>query len=77
MTRMGPPMRGNRSVDPMLDESVLMDDLVDPDFRPEPSGPANEGAASDLEARVGLETTDYIGAIDPDGDDWTVGWTRY
>lgn len=77
LDRMGPPMRGNRSTDPMLDESALVDDLVAPDFRPDPDGPANEGAVADLEGRVGLETTDYIGAIDPDGEDWTAGWTRY
>lgn len=76
LDRMGPPLRGNRSTDPMLDPSVLIDDLTDPNFQPNAAGPANTGAFGDL-TPFGLETTDYIGAVDPDGEDWTLGWTRY
>lgn len=63
--RMAPPMNENRRADLMLTAGL----------RPSIDGPANEGAAEDLEA-IGLETTAYVGAIDPAGDDWTEGWTR-
>ncbi|MEM9073139.1 MAG: hypothetical protein AAGE52_31835 [Myxococcota bacterium] len=75
--RVDPPNRGNRSADPGLSRALLVDDLVNPNFQPSPLSAANEGAAPAAELPSELEPTTYIGAIDPNGEDWTAGWTRY
>lgn len=70
-----PPRLGNTLGATGLNRSqVLVDDLVNPDFVPRGDA-ARTGAATSLPA--GLEVTGYLGAVDPDGEDWTQGWTVY
>lgn len=68
------PARDNRfGVDPML--PTLPVRLDTPEFQPPAESPAATGGAT---PPAGLDTSaTFIGAIDPGGEDWTVGWTSY
>ncbi len=68
----GPPAFGNRVGATGLDPALTRDVLEAPNFRP--SAAAGTGAATLPEA---FEPTDYLGAVDPDGEDWTAGWTLF
>jgi hypothetical protein len=47
-----------------------------PDFVPAKDSPAADGAAKPPSDGF-FKAADYIGAIEPGGDDWTADWTAY
>ncbi len=70
-------MQNNKEVDPKLNDPY---NLTDPDFRPGDGSPATDGTvtvASPPSGNTFIESTTYIGAVDPE-DDWTrKPWTRF
>lgn len=68
-----PPMAGNRVGDPEFSAATLSSALVARD--PVPGELARTGAADTLPE--GLEVTTYVGAVDPDGEDWTADWVQW
>ncbi len=64
----------NQVVDPDLANAL---DRSNPDFRPNVGSPAR-GAGADP-PNDGFFTTgiEYIGAVDPDGEEWYKGWTTF
>lgn len=63
---------GNAEADPQLASTAISDD---PDFRPSASGPAATGGMAPSDPFFSPST--YLGAFDPNGDDWTDGWTNF
>ncbi|MGH1342317.1 MAG: hypothetical protein ACRBN8_12235 [Nannocystales bacterium] len=61
---------GNVDADPMLGSTQW----GNPDIAPMTGSPVETGA---VDPGTGFEATDYVGAIEPGGDDWTVGWTNF
>ena len=56
------------SVDPELGT-----DITAPNYKP-----GNTAVGNKATPPAGFDTTaDYAGAVDPEGDDWTLGWTSY
>jgi hypothetical protein len=55
-----------------VDAEITSKDLLKPDYKPkgDVKGKATPGSGFDTKAT-------YAGAMDPDGDDWTKGWTDY
>jgi hypothetical protein len=71
-------MQNNLEADPLLPNPY---DWTDPDFRPAANSPAGNGTvpvAAPPQGNNFIEVTNYIGAIDPNGDDWTrKPWTTF
>jgi hypothetical protein len=71
-------MQHNLEADPLLANPY---DWHDPDFRPAANSPAVNGAvpvAAPPPGNTFIVATNYIGAIDPAGDDWTrKPWTTF
>lgn len=61
---------GNTEADPMLGSAQW----GDPDIMPMAGSVVESGAVAPGNS---FEATDYVGAVDPAGDDWTIGWTNY
>ncbi|MBV1859967.1 MAG: hypothetical protein KUG77_16260 [Nannocystaceae bacterium] len=61
---------GNIEGDPMLG-SVQWGS---PDIAPMAGSPVETGA---VDPGAGFEATDYVGAVEPGGDNWTLGWTNF
>lgn len=48
-------------------------DVTDPNYKP-----TNSAVGGKATPPAGFDTTaDYAGAVDPEGDDWTTGWTAF
>ncbi len=71
-------MRNNLEADPLLRDPY---NWHDPDFRPAANSPAVNGTvpvAAPPNGNTFIVATNYIGAIDPNGDDWTrKPWTTF
>lgn len=61
---------GNTEADPMVGST----EWGNPDIMPVSGSPAESGAVAPGDS---FEATDYVGAVEPGGDDWTIGWTNY
>ncbi len=61
---------GNTEADPMVGSA----DWGSPDIMPAAGSPAESGAVAPGNS---FEATDYVGAVEPGGDNWTTGWTNY
>ncbi len=61
---------GSVEADPMLGSA----EWGSPDIAPMAGSPVESGAVNPGAA---FEATDYIGAVEPGGDNWTLGWTNY
>ncbi len=62
-----------RTLDPQLGAPY---DRQNPDFRPAPGSPATEDFAS-APTDGFFESVDYLGAVDPNGPEWYLGWTTW
>ncbi len=61
---------GNTEADPMLGSA----EWGNPDIAPMAGSPVESGAVA---PGGGFEATDYIGAVEPGGENWTLGWTNF
>jgi hypothetical protein len=61
---------GNSEADPMLGSA----EWGNPDIAPMAGSPVESGAVAPGNS---FEATDYVGAVEPGGDNWTIGWTNY
>ncbi len=61
---------GNLDADPMLASTQW----GSPDITLMAGSPAETGA---VDPGAGFEATDYVGAIEPGGENWTLGWTNF
>ncbi len=61
---------GNTEADPMLGST----DWGSADIMPMSGSPAESGA---VDPGAGFEPTDYVGAVEPGGDNWMAGWTNF
>lgn len=61
---------GNVDADPMLSSAQW----GNPDIAPMSGSPVASGA---VDPGADFEPTDYVGAVDPDGENWTLGWTNF
>lgn len=61
---------GNTEADPMVGSA----EWGNPDIMPASGSPAESGAVAPGDS---FEATDYVGAVEPGGDNWTIGWTNY
>lgn len=66
--------RANRELDPELADA---ENSTSPNFMPAADGPAASGAASLPDNGFFDTSVDYVGALEPGGDDWTSGWTSF
>jgi len=61
---------GNTEADPMLGSTAW----GSPDIAPGAGSPVESGAVA---PGGSFEATDYVGAVEPGGDNWTTGWTNF
>ena len=60
--------------DPMLGDATNLDA---PNFIPAAASPAASDAATPPDDGFFDATATYMGAFEPDGDDWMAGWTAF
>lgn len=68
------PGWNNRVEDPDLADPL---NRSNPDFRPSAGSPARGGGADPPNDGFFTTGIDYIGGVDPDGEEWYEGWTTF
>ena len=68
------PGWNNQVVDPDLANAL---DRSNPDFRPNVGSPVRGAGADPPDDGFFTTGIDYIGAVDPDGEEWYKGWTTF
>ena len=68
------PEWNNQVADPDLANPL---DRANPDFRPNPGSPARGAGADPPDDGFFTTGIDYVGGVDPDGEEWYKGWTTF
>lgn len=68
------PEWNNQVADPDLVNPL---DRTNPDFRPNPGSPARGAGADPPDDGFFTTGIDYVGGVDPDGEEWYKGWTTF